>query len=40
MAKFTFSLEQSASEEDLVYRGSDSIVWDRINAERLRRVVE
>ena len=37
MAKFTFSLEQSASEEDLVYRGSDSIVWDRINALRLRR---
>ena len=37
MAKFTFSLEQSVSEEDLVYRGSDSIVWDRINAERLRR---
>jgi hypothetical protein len=37
MAKFTFSLEQTASEEDLVYRGSDSIVWDRINAERLRR---
>ena len=37
VAKFTFSLEQSASEEDLVYRGSDSVVWDRINAERLRR---
>ena len=37
MAKFTFSLEQSVSEEDLVYRGSDSIVWDRMNAEGLRR---
>lgn len=37
MAKFTFSLAQTASTEDLVYRGSDSIVWDRINAERLRR---
>ena len=37
MAKFTFSLEQTATDEDLVYRGSDSIVWDRINAERVRR---
>lgn len=37
MAKFTFNLDQTASEEDLVYRGSDSIVWDRINAERVRR---
>lgn len=37
MAKFSFSLEQTASDEDLVYRGSDSIVWDRINAERLKR---
>ena len=37
MAKFTFNLDQTTTDEDLVYRGSDYIVWDRINAERLRR---
>lgn len=37
MAKFTFSLAQPASEEDLVYRGNDFIVWDRVNAQRLRQ---
>ena len=37
MAKFTFSLDQPASEEDLVYRGNDYIVWDRVNAQRLRQ---
>jgi hypothetical protein len=40
MASFTFDLPDPsglARDEDLVYRGSDNIVWDRINAQRLRR---
>lgn len=31
------SLYAKTSDEDLVYGGSDVMVWDRINAERLRR---
>ena len=31
------SLYSKTKDEDLIYTGSDTIVWDRINAERLRR---
>ena len=31
------SLYSKTKDEDLTYTGSDTIVWDRINAERLRR---
>lgn len=40
MGSFTFNLpdpSDSAKTEDLEYRGSDPIVWDRINAQRLKR---
>jgi hypothetical protein len=34
---FGQGLYNSTKDEDLVYRGDDEIVWDRINAERLQR---
>lgn len=40
MSSFIFNIpdpSDSAKAEDLVYTGSDSIVWDRINAQRLKR---
>lgn len=35
--KFESSLYSQTKDSDLTYTGSDSIVWDRINSERLRR---
>ena len=32
-----FDPYRNTPDEDLVYLGDDEIVWDRINAERLRR---
>ena len=34
---FSTDLYAATPAEDLVYRGDDEVVWDRINAERLRR---
>lgn len=36
-AKIEGSLYSQTKDSDLTYSGSDTIVWDRINAERLRR---
>jgi hypothetical protein len=35
--RFESALGSSARDEDLVYTGDDTIVWDRVNRERLRR---
>jgi hypothetical protein len=36
-ASIDTSLYKSTKDEDLTYTGDDGIVWDRVNAERLRR---
>ncbi len=36
-AKFESGLYSKTKDEDLIYAGADTIVWDRSNAERLRR---
>lgn len=36
-AKFESGLYANTKDEDLIYKGDDYIVWDRSNAERLRR---
>ena len=36
-ASFETSLNAKTKDEDLKYTGTDTIVWDRVNGERLRR---
>jgi len=36
-SKFESGLYSKTKDEDLIYTGNDTIVWDRSNAERLRR---
>ena len=36
-ASFESGLYSKTKDEDLIYKGTDTIVWDRSNAERLRR---